>query len=65
MAENTLTGLIPEIYEALDIVSRELTGMIPSATMNASANTVQVGQAIRVDVEPAGNVIQLKSYFKK
>ena len=56
MAENTITGLVPEIYEALDIVSRELTGMIPSATMNASANTVQVGQAIRVDVEPAGNV---------
>lgn len=56
MAENTITGLVPEIYEALDIVSRELTGMIPSATMNASANTAQVGQAIRVDVEPAGNV---------
>jgi len=56
MAENTITGLVPEIYEALDIVSRELTGMIPSATMNASANTAQVGQAIRVDVEPVGNV---------
>ena len=56
MAENTITGLIPEIYEALDIVSRELTGMIPSATMNASSNTAAVGQAIRIDVEPAGNV---------
>ena len=56
MAENTITGLIPEIYEALDIVSRELTGMIPSTTMNASANEASVGQAIRVDVEPAGNV---------
>ena len=56
MAENTITGLKPEIYEALDIVSRELTGMIPSATMNASANEASVGQAIRVDVEPAGNV---------
>ena len=55
MAENTLTGLIPEIYEALDIVSRELTGMIPSATLNASANTAAVGQAIRVDIEPEGN----------
>jgi len=56
MAENTITGLVPDIYEALDIVSRELTGMIPSATLNASANTVAKGQAIRVDVEPAGNV---------
>ena len=56
MAENTITGLVPDIYEALDIVSRELTGMIPSVTMNASANEAAVGQNIRVDVEPAGNV---------
>jgi len=53
---NNITALVPDIYEALDIVSRELTGMIPSATMNASANTAAVGQNIRVDVEPAGNV---------
>lgn len=53
---NTITGLVPDIYEALDVVSRELTGMIPSVTMNASANTASVGQNIRVDVEPAGNV---------
>ena len=53
---NNITALVPDIYEALDIVSRELTGMIPSATLNASANTAAVGQNIRVDVEPAGNV---------
>ncbi len=53
---NNITALVPDIYEALDIVSRELTGMIPSATMNASASTAAVGQNIRVDVEPAGNV---------
>ena len=53
---NNITALVPDIYEALDIVSRELTGMIPSATMNASANTAGVGQNIRVDVEPVGNV---------
>ena len=53
---NTITGLVPDIYEALDVVSRELTGMSPSVTMNASANTASVGQNIRVDVEPAGNV---------
>lgn len=56
MAENTITGLVPDIYEALDVVSRELTGLIPAVTMNASAATAQVGQNIRVDKEPTGNV---------
>lgn len=56
MAENTITGLVPDIYEALDIVSRELTGLIPAVTMNASAQTAALNQNIRVDVEPAGNV---------
>jgi hypothetical protein len=59
MAENTITGLVPDIYEALDIVSRELTGMIPSVTLAASAERAQVGQNIRVDVEPEGNVVDI------
>lgn len=56
MAENTLTGLIPDIYESLDIVSRELTGMIPSVQIAASSNTASKGQNITVPIEPAGNV---------
>jgi hypothetical protein len=56
MAENTITGLIPDIYEALDIVSRELTGLIPAVTMNASAESAAKDQNIRVPIEPAGNV---------
>lgn len=56
MAENTITGLFPDIYEALDVVSRELTGMIPAVTMNASAQAAGINQNITVDVEPAGNV---------
>jgi len=59
MAENTITGLVPDIYEGLDIVSRELTGMIPSVTMNASADRAAVGQNIRVDVEPEGNLVDI------
>ena len=56
MAENTITGLVPDIYEALDIVSRELVGMVPAVSINASAATAAVGQNIRVDVEPEGNL---------
>jgi hypothetical protein len=59
MAENTITGLVPDIYEALDLVSREMTGMIPSVTMSASAERAAVGQSIEVDVEPVGNVVDI------
>jgi hypothetical protein len=52
MAENTLTALIPDIYEAMDVVSRELTGMIPAVTMSASAERAALNQNIKVDIEP-------------
>ena len=56
MAENNITSIVPDIYEALDVVSRELTGLIPAVTMNASAERAGLNQNIVVDVEPAGNV---------
>ena len=59
MAENTITGLVPDIYEALDIVSRELVGMVPAVSINASAATAALGQNIRVDVEPEGNLVDI------
>jgi hypothetical protein len=52
MAENTLTSITPDIYEALDIVSRELTGMIPAVTLSASAERAAKDQNIQVDIAP-------------
>src|SRR5262245_33644053 len=49
---NTLTGLIPSVYQALDIVSREYVGMIPACTIDAGAARSAVGQSILVPITP-------------
>ncbi|NBB11815.1 P22 phage major capsid protein family protein [Pseudomonas sp. SLFW] len=47
---NTLTGLIGPLYEALDVVSRELVGFTKIVTMDASAEAAAVGQEVRSPV---------------
>jgi hypothetical protein len=49
---NTLTNLIPDAYAALDVVSRELTGFIPSVARDPQADEVALNQTLRIDVTP-------------
>lgn len=49
---NTLTNLVPDLYAALDVVSRELVGMIPSVTMDARVDRAAEGQSVRVPIVP-------------
>ena len=53
---NTLTNLIPDAYAALDIVSREITGFIPSVLRDSKADQIGTGQTLRVPVVPTATV---------
>ena len=49
---NTLTGLIPDLFAGMDVVSRELVGFIPSVYRNASAERAAVGEHVVYPVTP-------------
>lgn len=54
---NTLTNLIPTIYEALDVVSREMVGFIPAVGRNSGAERAGLNDVIRVPITPAATLI--------
>lgn len=49
---NTLTRLIPDLYAAIDVVSRELVGMIPAVTRNVNTERAAVGESVVWAVTP-------------
>lgn len=49
---NTLTNLIPDVYAALDVVSRELVGALPGVQRDASADRVAESQTLRIHKSP-------------
>lgn len=56
---NTLTNLIPSVYAALDVVSRELTAFIPGVNRDFKSDQVAQNQTLYVPVAPAnttGNI---------
>lgn len=53
---NTLTGVIPVLYEALNIVSREMVGFIPAVRRDTNVARVAVGQTVRSPIGVAGEL---------
>jgi hypothetical protein len=49
---NTLTSLIPDALEALDVVSREFTGFIPAVATDSEASRAAIGENVRFPIAP-------------
>lgn len=52
---NTLTNLIPDMYEALDQVSRELTGFIPAVSRSSEVSRAALNQQVLVPITTAAS----------
>lgn len=53
---NTLTGLIPTLYEALNIVSREMTGFINAVNRDSNVERAALNETVRVPIVGGGQL---------
>lgn len=53
---NTITGLLPTLYESLDVISREMVGFIPAVSRDTSAERASLNQTIMVPIAPQGTL---------
>lgn len=56
---NTLTNLTPDLFAALDTVSRELVGFIPAVSRDSSAERASKDQTVRTFVTPASSAFNI------
>jgi hypothetical protein len=49
---NVLTNLIPDMTEAMDVVSREMVGMIPAVRRDSDVARAALGQTVYIPVTP-------------
>lgn len=50
---NTITDLMPDLFEALDVVSRELTGFIPAVSMDNQIARAAIGESVLIPITAA------------
>lgn len=56
---NTLTGLTTTLYNAMDVVSRELVGLIPAVSSDMTYDRAAVGQTVTSPVAPAASATDI------
>lgn len=56
---NTLTSLIPDLYAAMDVVSREQVGFIPSVTIDGQVSRAALNETVRSPVVPASTATDI------